>query len=165
MTSIGSDLVHLSIKCRCSCTITYQCTSSSTPHSTHNPQSSSYSSGLTTLDQVVVNEIPVLCYSCGRRVTTLYRNTTPVGPIARDSVYRVTMDAHSPPQTNMLRAAQATSIVLPPQTPIPGPVRNEAIAGGLSILPKLDPVDEDSNLEEDLAQSPSARPGTIIPMY
>ena len=170
MTSIGSDLVHLSIKCRCSCTITYQCTSSSTPWNTHNLQSSSYSSGSTTSpptggDPVVVNEIPVLCYSCGHRVTTLYRNTTPVGPLTRESMYHVRMDPHSHEQTNMLRAAQATSIVLPPQTPIPGPARNGAIAGGLSILPKLDPVEEDSNFEEELAQSPSARPGTILPMY
>ena len=37
--------------------------------------------------------------------------------------------------------------------------------GGLSTLPKLDPVEDISNFEEDLAQSPSARPGTIIPMY
>ena len=168
MTSIGSDLVHLSIKCRCSCTITYQCTSSSIPHggwSTHNSQPSSYSSGPTTSNPLVVNEIPVLCYSCGHLVTTLYRNTTPMVPTTRESMYHVRMDPHPHEQTNMLRAAQATSIVLPPQTLIPGPARNSAIAGGLSVLPKLDPVEEDSDVEEDLAQSPSARPGTILPMY
>lgn len=187
MTSSGGELAHLSIKCRCSCTITYQCTSPSPPHggwSTHNSQSSSYSSGLTSSlptggDQVVVNEIPVLCYSCGHRVTTLYRNITPVAPITGEP-YHVTTDPHLQQQTNMLRAAQATSIVLPPQTPVPGLARNGAVAGGPSSLPKLgpprstgspeglgplDPVEEDSNFEEDPAQSPSARQGTIIPMY
>jgi len=168
MTAIGSELVHLSIKCRCSCTITYQCTSPSTQWSAHNLQSSPYSTVSTGSDQVVSNEIPVFCYSCGHRVTTLYRNTTPntaVGPITRESMYHVTMDTHPQPQTNILLAAQSRSLVLPPQTPIPGPARNSAIVTSSSGLPKLDPIDDTVEFEEDLAQSPSARPGTIIPMY
>lgn len=162
MTAIGSDSVHLSIKCRCSCIITYQCTSASIPWSSLSSGSSRDSSGS---DLTTANEIPVFCYSCGHLVSKLYRNTmrsTETG-VSRELTPTVRMDIHPQQHLNGLLAAQVRSLVSPIQTQIPD--LRIASTDSLSSLPKLDPADDTLEFSDEHAQSPSARPGTILPMY
>jgi DNA-directed RNA polymerase subunit N (RpoN/RPB10) len=157
----STELVNVSIRCRCQSLVTYQC--------------SAPSSGSSQYETVTQLEIPLYCYSCGRLVTKLYLNSPSKaahleGQHVTDSSSSVTLSIH--PQNaldHLFSRAQASSLISPPtaHSMSSGP---ETSHQSVSSLPAINvsshDVDETSDSETDdlVAQSPSARPGTILPM-
>ena len=160
----STELVNISIRCRCQSLVTYQC--------------SAPSLGSSQSEIAVQFEIPLFCYACGRLVTKLYLNSPSKasnleGQHVSDVSGSVTLSIH--PQNAMdhlLARAQVSSLISPPTT------QSVTFAGtgpntphqSVSGLPSINISDhggvETSNTETEdpVAQSPSARPGTILPM-
>ena len=157
----STELVNVSIRCRCQSMVTYQCSS---------PSSSSSQSEI-----AVQFEIPLYCYSCGRLVTKLYLNSTPKasnleGQHVSDLSSSVTLSIH--PQNAMdhlLSRAQVSSLISPPTTQsmtLGSDMSHQSASGLPPINVSGYGGDETSDTETDdpVAQSPSARPAIILPM-
>jgi hypothetical protein len=113
-------------------------------------------------DLAVNTEIPVFCYSCGSRVTTLYRDgingldTVSIGTIKREPMHSTSLDLHPQQQMNTFLAAQYNSKV---------PTPSQNFGASTSLLPKLDSPGHQVEFEDDVSESPSARTGTILPIF
>jgi hypothetical protein len=147
----STELVNVSIRCRCQSLVTYQC--------------SAPSSGYSQYETATQLEIPLYCYSCGRLVTKLYLDSPskaahPEGRHVTDSSSSVTLSIHPQKASSLISPPTAHSMGSGPDT------SHQSVSSLPPINVSGHDVDEtsDSETSDPVAQSPSARPGTILPM-